>query len=706
MEKKSKTYNSAIPCQNGHIGLRFTSNDACFECFKEKKALQKDPNAVKSQKSFPKRVDSPIPNQRVGKPMADIPPVKKINPPLEKQTNNLGFLLDDPYAVFTYIPTDVTPLLTHTLSSDKDGFIAGAINGVQHPKIELGRKYSSCALLFPARTLLSYWDGEVTDDGLLKLFKRGENHSTLDFSKIPFKLLIDDEDRPAWEWFLIHDSIFKKILETMNELERFDFFNRLFVPAGHIQHAGWGGLFMGTSKIDDVRWIRTTPVETSVKFSDAFKCDVLTIPYQEPHKGLSQAPAVLNGENWLSLLTNIRYHAILQKIQENGSKKLVIDYKTITLNELIQAKRLDINALPSLLEKQQFKRINAQLFPQFTEEHLNVIAQEKKWTLTPFQKNNLLKQANGWVNNIVCYPSKEANPFFDYIAKLKKDIIAPIQKNQSKYSISKEEKIRGKIIDAKIVRSVEHGTIRAQAKQATPKWANVQKMEQIYTHRTSQEQVDHIVPLNHPFVCGLHWEGNLESIPKKDNQEKGNKVWPDMPVYSKRDYAQLMTIKKALHIIDYDISAVFRRWKDGKLRATEWDFILDNIKAFSSYLSTRTAFDNEETHRKMWDGLNRLKPSLQNCAVEKVMELSELLHLSGKHMTWQDANTFLLMIASHPEAWKLLEHLPLDDKYKQPYNDAREYAAFLGIQFRDVFFIKNAHYLKERAKSSQAPSIS
>lgn len=698
MEKNKKTYISAIPCAHGHIGARFKSNDACVECFKEKKALERNPTNT-TKKSFPKRVESPIPNQRVGKPMPDVPPVKKINPPLEKQVNNLGFLLDDPYAVFTYVPQSLDPLLSHHLTSDEKGFIAGCINGVEHPKIELGKKYSSYALLFPARTLLSYWDGEVTDDGLLKLFKRNQTHQTMDFSKIPFKILIDDEDRPAWEWFLIHDSIFKNFLNDISPLEQLDFFNRLFVPAAHIQNAGWGGLFMGTSKVDDVRWIRTTPVETSVKMSDAFKCDVLSIPYQEPHHNLIKTEPLLNGDDWLSLLTNIRYHALYLKMLENSDKILAVDYKKITLGELLTAKKINVDIIPSLLQQKNFRRINAMLFPQFDEKDLKFIELEKKWTLTPFQKNSLLKQANGWVNNIWCYPSKNGNPFFDHIKQLTPEVAAQTKRTH-KYQTPQEKVLRGKIIDAKIVRSVEHGTVRAQAKQATPKWANVQKMEQIYSRRAKEEQVDHIVPLNHPFVCGLHWEGNLEAIPKKENQEKGNKIWPDMPEYTKRDYAQLMTIKKALHIIDYDISAVFRRWKDGKLRHTEWDFILDNVKAFDSYLSTRTAFDNEDTHRKMWDGLNKLKPTLQNQSTDKILELCALLHVNGKHMTWQDANTFLLMITAHPEAWKLLEIIPLDEKYKQPYKDAKEYAHFLGIQFRDVFFIKNAHYLKERNKPS------
>lgn len=46
-----------------------------------------------------------------------------------------------------------------------------------------------------------------------------------------------------------------------------------------------------------------------------------------------------------------------------------------------------------------------------------------------------------------------------------------------------------------------------------------------------QHSVDHIVPLKHPLVCGLHCPANLEVIPLKDNIRKSNNTWPDMPFY-------------------------------------------------------------------------------------------------------------------------------------------------------------------------------
>jgi hypothetical protein len=72
--------------------------------------------------------------------------------------------------------------------------------------------------------------------------------------------------------------------------------------------------------------------------------------------------------------------------------------------------------------------------------------------------------------------------------------------------------------------------------RATPAWANHAKIREAYrqakelTQRTGiAHHVDHIVPLRSKIVCGLHWEENLQVLPWKDNQLKGNRHWPDMP---------------------------------------------------------------------------------------------------------------------------------------------------------------------------------
>lgn len=71
--------------------------------------------------------------------------------------------------------------------------------------------------------------------------------------------------------------------------------------------------------------------------------------------------------------------------------------------------------------------------------------------------------------------------------------------------------------------------------RARPPWANLKAINGFWKQsmrRTAetgvQHSVDHIVPLIHPFVCGLHVENNLRIIPLADNIRKSNSTWPMM----------------------------------------------------------------------------------------------------------------------------------------------------------------------------------
>lgn len=76
---------------------------------------------------------------------------------------------------------------------------------------------------------------------------------------------------------------------------------------------------------------------------------------------------------------------------------------------------------------------------------------------------------------------------------------------------------------------------RAHLLKAIPKWADLDKIKAIYTEAArrnangEQVHVDHVVPLKHPSVSGLHVETNLEIIPASANWRKNNRHWPDMP---------------------------------------------------------------------------------------------------------------------------------------------------------------------------------
>jgi len=70
--------------------------------------------------------------------------------------------------------------------------------------------------------------------------------------------------------------------------------------------------------------------------------------------------------------------------------------------------------------------------------------------------------------------------------------------------------------------------------RATVPWADFNKIRAVYreadrlTQATGvKHHVDHIIPLNHPRVCGLHVDNNLRAIPAGPNMAKTNNWCPE-----------------------------------------------------------------------------------------------------------------------------------------------------------------------------------
>lgn len=87
---------------------------------------------------------------------------------------------------------------------------------------------------------------------------------------------------------------------------------------------------------------------------------------------------------------------------------------------------------------------------------------------------------------------------------------------------------------------------RIHQRTATPPWASRKAIRGLYAlarrltrERGQLHEVDHIVPLFHPLVCGLHCPANLQVLTGKENAVKNNHAWPGMPCENLDLFAQL-----------------------------------------------------------------------------------------------------------------------------------------------------------------------
>ena len=81
------------------------------------------------------------------------------------------------------------------------------------------------------------------------------------------------------------------------------------------------------------------------------------------------------------------------------------------------------------------------------------------------------------------------------------------------------------------IRRYNSGKRRATKVNATPKWLTpIDELiiKHIYETCPKDYHVDHIVPLNSKFVCGLHVPWNLRQVHKTINHKKSNRYWPNM----------------------------------------------------------------------------------------------------------------------------------------------------------------------------------
>ena len=101
------------------------------------------------------------------------------------------------------------------------------------------------------------------------------------------------------------------------------------------------------------------------------------------------------------------------------------------------------------------------------------------------------------------------------------------QKKYTKnYTLNNKDKIKEYHLKNPHTQKAITAKRRALKLKATPKFANLNKIKEIYKNCPKGYVVDHIVPLQGKIVCGLHVEYNLQYLTKLENSSKSNRfVW-------------------------------------------------------------------------------------------------------------------------------------------------------------------------------------
>lgn len=70
---------------------------------------------------------------------------------------------------------------------------------------------------------------------------------------------------------------------------------------------------------------------------------------------------------------------------------------------------------------------------------------------------------------------------------------------------------------------------KAKMLRAQPKWVDTTALQVLYNEaRRTGMTVDHIIPLQHPLVCGLHVPWNLRLLTRQENSSKHNRIEGDI----------------------------------------------------------------------------------------------------------------------------------------------------------------------------------